>query len=146
MVNSTGHIYRRVNNQWGDPLPGLARDIGIGADGSVWVIGTHRLDPPNDHDYGVLRWNESERDWHDIDGGGVRIAVDPNGNPWVVNSTSHIYRRVNNQWGDQLPDRALDIGIGADGSVWMIGHDPVGQLPANPGTCDWGIHRWTGSA
>jgi hypothetical protein len=70
--------------------PGLAHDIGIGADGSVWVIGTQRVGAAND--FGVLYWGK-DNDWHDIDGGGVRIAVDQHGDPWVVNSTNRIYRR-----------------------------------------------------
>jgi hypothetical protein len=37
-----------------------------------------------------------------------------------------------------LPGLANDIGVGADGTVWVIGADAV------PG--GYGIHRWTGSA
>src|SRR5262249_26286183 len=104
---------------WGK-LPGLARDIGAGADGSVWVIGTN---PVGNDGVGDFRWTGS--DWEAIDGGGVRIDVDEGGNPWVVNSGGQIFRRINDRW-QLLPGLARDIGAGADGSVWVIGTNPVG--------------------
>ena len=42
------------------------------------------------------------------------------GNPWVVNGINQIFRRSNGTWL-RIPGRAQDIGIGADGSVWIIG-------------------------
>jgi hypothetical protein len=69
-------------------------------------------------DFGVYHW--AEINWEGVDGGGVRIDVDPNGNPWIVNSVGQIFRRANNSW-QQLPGLAKDIGIGANGSAWIIG-------------------------
>ena len=129
-------------DQW-IPRPGLAHDIGVGADGSVWVIGTNPVysGGTGQHpitEFGIHKWTEST--WEPVDGAGRRIAVDQNGNPWVVNSRKQIYRRVNNQWETQLPGLAYDIGTGADGSVWVIGDDHVGTAH------DFGVHKWTGSA
>jgi len=45
-----------------EQLPGLARDIGIGANGSVWVIGTNAVMGG----YGIYQWDG--RDWRGIDG------------------------------------------------------------------------------
>jgi hypothetical protein len=116
-------------------VPGRAKDIGAGSDGSVWVIGTDAVGAARD--FGVHRW--TGRTWETIDGGGVRIAVDPDGRPWVVNSAGQIFQRIGTQWTLQ-PGLATDIGIGADGSVWVIGTNPVGAGH------DFGVFRWNGSS
>ena len=67
-------------------MPGRARDIGIGGDGSVWVIGSN----PARGGYGIYRWTGSY--WRQIDGAALRISVDPSGGPWVVNSSGNIYK------------------------------------------------------
>jgi len=115
-------------SRW-EQLPGAAKDIGISADGSVWVIGTD----PVGGGYGIYEWEGMK--WKKIDGGAVRIAVDPTGNPWVVNSGGVIYQRSNGKW-KHIPGAAKDIGIGSDGSVWVIGIDPAGG--------GYGIHEWKG--
>ena len=69
-------------------LPGRAQDIGVGADGSVWIVGS------GSDDGDVFRWNGTN--WTPIGGSGVLIAVGANGDPWVVNSNSDLFHRVNN--------------------------------------------------
>ena len=66
-------------------IDGEATDIGIGADGSVWIIGTSEVNGG----YGVYRW--SERGWEQIDGGTAQISVDNRGTPWIVDSEGYIY-------------------------------------------------------
>jgi hypothetical protein len=94
-------------------LQGGASDIGVGADGTVWVIGTD----PRPGGFGIYRWNGSG--WSRIDGAAVRIDVDPQGNPWIVNDTHEIYHLIHGQWQRMLGD-ASDVGVGADGSVWVV--------------------------
>ncbi len=113
-------------------LPGLARDIGVGKDGSVWIIGTDR----QSGGYGIYRWIGSS--WRKVPGAALRIAVDPQGAPWVVNDEAYIYRWLPDGRWQRQAGRARDIGIGADGSVWVIGTD---RQPNG-----YGIYRWTGSA
>jgi Tectonin domain len=103
VINSSHHIYALVANHW-DLLPGAATDIAIGEDplfsnplkGEVWVVGTN----PNGAGYGIYRgdivnlpnggyWTVSG--WGGIAGSAVAIAVDPDGNPWVINSNHQIY-------------------------------------------------------
>ena len=117
-----------------DQLPGFAKDIGVGGDGSVWIIGTNP--GGTEHDFGIHKWTGSN--WQGIEGGAVRIDVDQSGNPWIVNSNGEIFRRVNDRW-EHLPGFAKDIGVGGDGSVWIIGTNPRGTEH------DFGIHKWTGS-
>lgn len=130
VVQASGAIWRRTVDTtspsvgtW-EPLPGCARDIGIGKDESVWVVGCAWPD-------GLLfKWNGSGWDGDATGGAGVHLAVDEIGRPWVANSFKNIYRRKTNDprtgsW-EQLPRNALDIGIGTQfgesGSYpWMIG-------------------------
>jgi hypothetical protein len=108
--------------------PGAAYDVGACGD-SVWVVGTN----PQPGGYGIYHWNGGG--WDGIDGGAVRIAVAPDGSPWVVNDAGAICHRVGTQW-TYPPGAAHDIGVGADGGVWVIGTNPV------PG--GYGIYHWNG--
>jgi hypothetical protein len=114
-----------------DLLPGKARDIGVGANGTVWVIGTAAA--PGG--YSIHRWTGSA--WQRIAGGAVRIDVDGAGNAWIVNNAGDICRWTGSSW-QKLPGKARDIGVDANGRAWVIG------TAAAPG--GYTIHRWTGSA
>lgn len=93
-----------------EQMPGAATDIGIGANNSVWVVGM---------DKAVYNWTGTT--WNRIESSEIsRVAVDPQGNPWVIGGGGNMYRRVNNAWVS-VPGQALDIGIGADGSVYHVG-------------------------
>ena len=119
-------------------MPGAAKDIGIGVNGTVWIIGANKTQGG----YGIYRWREDR--WQGIDGGAVRIAVDTYGNPWVVNSARRIlrrvYKRAGNEW-IEMPGRATDIGIGANGAVWVIG---ANKTPGGFGIYRWVKNRWKG--
>ena len=79
--------YAQSGKTW-DQLPGFAKDIGVGGDGSVWIIGTNP--GGTEHDFGIHKWTGSN--WQGIEGGGVEISVDSSGLPWVVNSMGNIVR------------------------------------------------------
>ena len=129
VVNAAGNIFHWIGGTW-RKMPGLAKDIGVGANGSVWVIGTNAVAGG----YGIYQWNGSN--WVNRPGGAVRIDVGPAGNPWVVNSSGGIFHWQGAGWR-QLPGRARDIGVGASGS-WVIGTNAVAG--------GYGIHRWTGTS
>lgn len=111
-------------------VPGAANDIGVGADGTAWAIGTKQV--PGG--YRIWRWDGDS--WAGVRGGAVRISVDPSGNAWVVNSAGRIYRYDGSAFRGIPTGRATDIGVGADGSVWVIGSNKVSG--------GYGIYRWTG--
>ena len=67
-------------------------------------------------------------------GGGVRIAVTPFGNPWVVND-SEPSTRVNGAWTKK--PGSPDIAIGPNGAVWVVG------TIAAPG--GFGVYYWRDS-
>ena len=116
--------------QW-ENIAGQARDVGVGANGTAWVIGWVSNGGGN---YPIAKWTGSF--WQEVPGGAVRIAVAPNGNPWVVNAAGLIYRYNGSAW-EQIGGQARDIGIGADGSVWVIGWTSVAG--------GYNIAKWTGS-
>jgi len=124
IVNNSHSIYRRQGSDW-VRMGGNARDIGIGADGTVWVTsggGTYRYD---------------EGDWVGVRGSGVRIDVDPSGVPWVVDHTNDIHQLIAGRW-IRRSGEARDIGVGGDGSVWIVGtSDDEGRH---------GVYRWSGTA
>src|ERR1700761_3086782 len=96
-------------------LPGIGNDIGIGANGSVFITDTTTVSPTGG--FRILQWNGTS--WTVMTGAaGVRIAVDPSGTPWVVNKSHLIYKYNGSTW-TQLPGTATDIGIGANGSVFI---------------------------
>ena len=107
-------------------LDGEATDIGVGASGTVWIIGTTEANGG----YGIHRRDGST--WTRVSGAAERIAVGLDGNAWVVNTNGYIFAHENGAWS-QKPGRARDIDVGADGSVWVIGTNN-------------GIYRWSGSA
>jgi len=111
-------------------LDGEATDIGVGADASVWVVGT------NESTHGNDIYRRSGSSWRKIGGYATRLAVGPNGNAWMVQKAGHIYAYESGRW-TKKPGRARDIGVGADGSVWVIG-----TTEANGG---YGIYRRDGS-
>jgi hypothetical protein len=115
--------------QW-QQMPGRGTDIGAGARGEVWVLGTDRVDGG----HSIQRWGGN--DWQRVEGGAVRIDVDPQGRPWVVNANGDILRLERQGW-QRLPGRARDIGIGANGSVWVVG--------VNPAPGGYALYRWNGN-
>ena len=156
VVNGINQIFRRSNGSW-LRIPGRARDIGIGADGSVWIIGAQAGILTNSAMWGsgsevdgsvrgylaaalsggdaVYRWNGSG--WDRVEGSGVRIAVDPTGNAWIINRTAEIFQFVAGSWR-RLPGSAIDIGIGAEGSVWVVGSEVSSSGQGNS------VFRWNG--
>jgi hypothetical protein len=115
---------------------GQAHDIAVGADGSVWIIGM----PEVAGGFRIYKWSGSG--WTNFAGGAVRIAVEPDGTPWVVNAAGDIFRfnAAANRF-EHKPGKAHSVHAGASGAVWMLGTDPiVGGYPIylwNAGKQDW---------
>ena len=85
-----------------------AKALAIGRDGSVFGL---------DVSGSVLRWSNSRKRFEDFPGTLVRIAVDPDGNPWGISTLGRVFRHTGNLW-KQIPNATgSDIAIGGDGSV-----------------------------
>jgi hypothetical protein len=137
-VNSLYQVYHRpggVGGAWGY-VPGVAaNDVAVGRNGSVWVV----TNTARAGGYAPAYWNGSG--WTVVAGGIVKIAVDPQGNPWAINNANAIFRMVNGVWQYVPGQTATDISIGADGTVYILGTTPIpvgyGPLRWNPSQGNW---------
>lgn len=135
LVNSFNDIYYLDGaGSWTHLPTGKAEDIGVGADGSIWITGT---------DGGAYRWT-GERwqsdGWVSDVVKGNRVAVEPNGCPWVVTGSGAVWRRgTSGQWAKlRDPGSAYDVGVGAGGQVFIVSRQAQGS--------GYTLEFWTGSA
>jgi hypothetical protein len=127
-------------------MPGAARDItsagihagpnGLGIS-STWLIGTN---PVGNSGFGIYHWNIWTDTWQVVNGAAVRVAVDPDGNPWVINASGTIYRGTVQsdsvvRW-TALPGAAREISIASTKplSAWVVG--------TNARSGGHGIYHW----
>jgi hypothetical protein len=129
LVNNSGQVWFLGAAGW-TQLNGGGLDAGAGPDNSLWLIG---LDPETGG-HGVWVFNGSGFTF--ANGAGVRIAIGPDGLPWIVNNAGQIWHLDLGAWV-QVPGGARDIGVGADGSVWIIGLNPIAG--------GWQTYRFNGS-
>lgn len=112
-------------------------DVSVGADGSIYAIGTDLVSPTGG--FGIYKVVGNKLNKLPLCAG-VRIAVGPDGKPWVVNKSNLIYRfRDSTSAWQVMPGTATDIGIGADGSAFIIGTDDVSPSGGKS------ISKWDGS-
>jgi hypothetical protein len=126
-INSAGQIYRREGGDW-HLVPGEASDIAIGADGTVWIVGT--VAAPAGGGYRLFRWNGSGWDAESLGRGALRVAVDRAGSPWIVDDASRIWRlngglaSGSRAWV-QVWGGGTDIAVSSSGTVWVAGAQGV---------------------
>jgi len=134
IVNNKGALLQYNGTKWvdvrNDPLyanlKGVAvTDVGIGANGRFWMIGT-------DHVKGSIYFKQIR-----LPGSASRIDVDAAGTAWIVNESGDVFRWNGsfngNPWIHVSGVLARDIGIGAGNAVFVTGRDDK-------------FYRWTGSA
>src|SRR6185295_4420441 len=94
-----------------------ARDIGVGKDGSIWIISSAPGNDPVNEGYQVSRWNGNPTfgSWVGSIMYAIRIAVDPDGKPWVVQGNGTIWRALSadpqTRLWETMPGLAKDIAI-----------------------------------
>jgi hypothetical protein len=102
-------------------MPGGGSDIGVGSNNRAWIIGGI----PVGNDFGIWFWRESTCSWNPdpARGAAIRIAVSPEGIPWVINSQQRIFeQKITGTWTEPQPTgRASAIGVGPNESAWVIG-------------------------
>ena len=110
----------------------FAQDIGVGADNTVWVVTTKPLHgQKGDTAAWLAARSGSNSSWEKVAWvrRAVRIAVDPDGIAWTVNSCGEVWT-LKPESGGSLGSRyspegfAQDIGVGADGTVWVVTTKP----------------------
>ena len=97
-------------------------DLAANASGALWAIA---LDPRTSPDKPVLRWTGSTFAAQSVSA--KRIAVDPQGNPWIVTAAG-VLSHWTTRW-EEASLKAMDVAVGANGAVWAVGADRrVSQL------------------
>lgn len=125
--NATDAIIEFNNQQWSNQGYN-ATAIAAGPDGSVWTV----------DQYSALYRRLNGRTAPYPANRVSRVAVDNKGVVSIVDTQRRILRnRSSDEW-EVMPGGASDIAAGADGSVYVIGADPIGS----EGSSIW---RWTGS-
>ncbi len=123
-VNSEGEVWT-LHKPGGGELyskTGFAQDIGVGADGTVWVITTEKQNGPGGY---VTAWlDQTTKKWTKLTlpAAATRIAVGPEGTAWTVNSEGEVWT-LHKPGGGELYSKtgfAQDIGVASNGRVWVI--------------------------
>jgi hypothetical protein len=157
VIDVEGNIlYLNTKNKW-KRLPGCAKDIGVGINRNVWKIGCDEreggygvwklictscklrnqyLKPSYAHihsqksfDYVDSLNKEINCNWHRVEGAGKKIAVDSEGNPWVVRNNNEIYAYDTNNWRLIPGFLAQQISISNEGVLFAIGKNfSIGRL------------------
>lgn len=119
-VTSKGEVFRHDGTDWRLVYNITASDVAVSYNGTVMVIG------PQNYLYKFNNALEQPR-FDRLSGpnentappGGVRLALDPNGVPWVIQSDGYV-ARCDKLICTRLAVRARDIGIGPEGSVFIV--------------------------
>jgi len=130
-VDSQGLLWNLQGGSWVQigPSGTCVKDVGVGMDGTVGVIG---CDVEPSGNWGIYKWMPTTLTWTKLPGYAIRIDVGPQGQFWVVNAQGGIY--TTNDWQNWtgLPGWASDITAANDNIPVVIGS---GQT----------IWRWTTS-
>lgn len=118
-------IWRTRNSRW-QKMPGLARDVGVGPDGRVMVVGSDR----NPYAWDGKKWNRQPGSGQDS------ISVGANGTYWIVNVSNIIWRWDGSRWIHVKGNKARDVAVGPGGRVYITGTDGRGYTWA-------GGNNWT---
>ena len=114
-VAENGEIWRSRYGQW-KKMPGTARDVGVGAGGHVFIVGTDR----NPYFWYQEKWVRRPGSGQDT------IDVDPFGNIWIVNASNIIWRWHQNGWHEIKGLKARDVAVDPSGRVFVTGVDGRG--------------------
>jgi hypothetical protein len=88
--------------------------VAVGTDGSVFVIGGKKVK----NGWAVKQYLGPNQ-WKQFPGRVRRIAVDPEGKPWVISSRLNVYGWNGLSWTN-YKGPASEISIGGDGSVFIL--------------------------
>jgi|APSaa5957512622_1039677.scaffolds.fasta_scaffold18409_2 hypothetical protein len=115
-----------------------AIDIGAGADGTVWMVGS---------DHTAYRMVADASGWEHMGIGQVqRIDVTPDGRGVVVLINEEVWEYTGGTWEHLRNMWAIDVGCGANGGVWVLGnsHGPIENNAISPyglrGDGTWAYH------
>jgi hypothetical protein len=168
-ARTTGAAPVEGKDQRGYPRPAARCSIGAHENGtltqsfapslpaSVWALTSTPYDAAGNFRMSAYNWSTGA--WTMVDGGARRLAVGPDGQPWVVTAQEALWRRtkvngsyVNGQWERVTAVMGVkDLAIGPDGVVWLLygTADSAGDFPMvllNPNTTPMHVAQIDGRA
>jgi hypothetical protein len=117
--------------------PTQATDIAASSGKTQWLWTISKT--PASGGYAINRYNYVTHQFLPVQGGALRIAVGPDGLPWVVNNKGEIYKMGNDAKWQKLPGSALDIAVGTTGAAYMISTVPA---PGGFAIKYWKNNQW----
>ncbi len=146
VVTSDGETFYQSSERKWEKLAGCARDIAVGLGAEVYKIGCERR-PGGYRIYKLVcsydkdkckksfRWRKRNQNsytyegdgkkcrWFNVNGSGVRIAVHPNGHPFIIDDSGAIQFYDGRDWHTIPSTSALDMAISNEGIVNYVGSD-----------------------
>jgi predicted Zn-dependent protease len=117
--------------------PTQATDIAASSGNTQWLWTISKT--PVNGGYEINRYNYVTHQFLPVPGGGQRIAVGPDGLPWIVNNNGQIYKMGSDAKWQKLPGSALDIAVGATGAAYIISTVPA---PGGFAIKYWKNNQW----
>jgi hypothetical protein len=125
IIGGDNRVWMSTNNgaNWTSQNSPNVIDIGVSSNGYVWALGSNYIVGTSDHPI----FRRVNGNWVQTGGGGVRIDVDQDGFPFVVNSNDDLYEGNldGSFFGKSSSVKATDIGVGPYGVIWIIGNTTV---------------------
>lgn len=109
-ISALGRVFRHTGKLWKQIPNATASDIAISSDGIVVTA---------DANGKLYRLNSEMTRFELIPGNGILLAVAPNGTPWTIRSDK-LVQRCDALPCKVIPQKAENIAIGPDGSVWIV--------------------------
>ncbi|MCF0075589.1 M57 family metalloprotease [Dyadobacter sp. CY261] len=117
--------------------PTQATDIAASSGKTQWLWTISKT--PASGGYAINRYNYVTHQFLPVPGGALRIAVGPDGLPWIVNNKGEIYKMsIDSKW-QKLTGSALDIAVGTTGGVHIISTVPA---PGGFAIKYWKNNQW----
>lgn len=118
VIGGDGKLMRQQGDQFVAPVgPAQAYDIGIGSDRTLWITTATPISGEGGNS--ISRSRDLGASWKSISGAALEVAVDPQGNAWVVNADKQLWRYTGS--GFQLFARkARDVAVAGDGTIWIV--------------------------
>ena len=113
-VNNKKKLYKSGKNGKWIFIADEIRDVAVGTDGSVFVLGGKKIK----NGWSVKKYVRKDQ-WLTFPGRVRRIAVDPVGWPWVISSRLNVYGWNGLSWTN-YKGPAKEIAVGGDGSVFIL--------------------------
>ncbi|MBS0558895.1 MAG: hypothetical protein JSR21_02465 [Proteobacteria bacterium] len=131
LVDAFGTLLRFTGTDW-RPERGQVAQIAVGASGALW--GLARAAGP--HGGAVLHRASPDADWTEAGAQAERIALAPDGTPWIVTPAGEALRREGEAWTRQARN-VRDIAIGPRGEAWVASRRGGRIYRRMPGEAAW---------